>query len=46
MTITGQRPPCPSCKGKMDKLVQETDGVDIMYQWREKGKTQKWSAGK
>jgi RHS repeat-associated protein len=41
MTITGQRPPCPSCKGYMNRAMKET-GADIRYQWRQDGKTQKW----
>jgi hypothetical protein len=45
MTITGQRPPCPSCKGKMNNAVKES-GADINYQWRQNGQTQKWSANK
>ncbi|MBD9468385.1 RHS repeat-associated core domain-containing protein [Pseudoxanthomonas sp. PXM01] len=41
MTITGQRAPCPSCKGKMNEAA-ETKGVKIQYQWRENGKTERW----
>ena len=42
MTITGQRPPCPSCKGAMRKASENT-GADVGYQWRQDGKTQKWT---
>jgi len=41
MTITGQRPPCPSCKGYMNRAMKET-GTEIRYQWRQDGKTKKW----
>ena len=41
MTITGQRNPCPSCKGKMNSAAEKT-GTKIKYQWREDGKTQRW----
>lgn len=44
MTITGQRPPCPSCKGYMNRANAET-GANIRYQWRENGQTQRWTAG-
>jgi len=43
MTITGQKAPCPSCKGKMNKAAKKT-GATIQYQWREKGKTKIWRA--
>jgi RHS repeat-associated protein len=43
MTITGQRPPCPTCKGAMNKAAAET-GAKIKYQWRSGGKTQTWQA--
>lgn len=45
MTITGQLPPCNSCKGYMNRAVKET-GANIKYQWRKDGKTQIWNAGK
>ncbi|TQV75607.1 hypothetical protein FLL45_06230 [Aliikangiella marina] len=45
MTITGQLPPCNSCKGYMNRAVNET-GANIKYQWRQDGKTQTWLAGK
>jgi hypothetical protein len=41
MTITGQKPPCPTCKGVMNKAARET-GAKVRYQWRENGKTQRW----
>ena len=41
MTITGQNPPCPSCKGAMNKTAAET-GAQLRYQWREAGRTQSW----
>ncbi|BBL73232.1 hypothetical protein MishRS11D_03300 [Methylomagnum ishizawai] len=44
MTITGQLPPCPSCKGAMNRAVQES-GATIKYQWRQDGQTQTWQAG-
>ncbi|QNH26354.1 hypothetical protein [Xanthomonas theicola] len=44
MTITGERPPCPSCKGYMNRAAQET-GAMIRYQWREGGQTRRWTAG-
>ncbi len=43
MTITGQRAPCPSCKGRMNSTTQRT-GSKIKYQWREGGKTQRWES--
>lgn len=43
MTITGQRPPCPSCKGKMQQAAERT-GSKIKYRWREGGKTRKWDS--
>ena len=43
MPVTGQKPPCPSCKGKMNKTAGET-GASIRYQWRQDGKTQRWNA--
>ena len=45
MTITGQKAPCPSCKGEMNKAVEQT-GADVRYQYREDGRTQVWEAGK
>jgi RHS repeat-associated protein len=44
-TITGQKPPCSSCKGKMNRATKET-GIPIKYQWREKGRTNVWHSGK
>jgi len=44
MTITGQKPPCPSCKGIMNKAAKET-GATIKYQWRANGVTRVWIAG-
>lgn len=41
MTITGQLPPCPSCKGAMNRAAQES-GATIKYQWRQDGRTQVW----
>jgi len=43
MTITGQRPPCPSCKGYMNRATQES-GATIIYRWRENGVTRTWTA--
>jgi len=43
MVITGQQAPCPSCKGKMNKLSQES-GNTIIYQWRENDETKTWRA--
>jgi RHS repeat-associated protein len=45
MTITGQLPPCNSCKGYMNRAVTET-GAAIKYQWRQNGSTQTWQATK
>ncbi len=45
MTITGQRPPCPSCKDAMNNAA-ENSGATIKYQWRENGKTKVWKAGR
>ena len=44
MTITGQRPPCPPCKGAMNRATTES-GATIRYRWRENGQTQYWPAG-
>ncbi len=44
MTITGERPPCPSCKGYMNRAAQET-GATVRYQWREGGQTRRWTTG-
>jgi hypothetical protein len=41
MVITGQRPPCPSCKGAMNRTTRET-GATIQYQWRQDGVTRRW----
>src|SRR3546814_11085294 len=43
MVITGQNPPCPSCKGAMNRTANET-GATIRYQWRQDGKTLIWTA--
>lgn len=43
MNITGQRPPCPTCKGAMNRTATET-GATIRYQWRQDGKTLVWTA--
>lgn len=43
MTITGQNPPCPSCKGAMNRAAAES-GATIKYQWRQDGKSQAWTA--
>jgi hypothetical protein len=43
MTITGQNPPCPSCKGVMNQAATES-GATIRYQWRENGRTLTWTA--
>ena len=44
MTITGQRSPCPSCKGAMNRASMHS-GAQIRYQWREGGVTRTWIAG-
>ncbi|MBM4262842.1 MAG: hypothetical protein FJ145_15610 [Deltaproteobacteria bacterium] len=44
LTITGQKPPCPVCKGTMNKAAKESGAV-IRYQWREGGQTHRWYAG-
>lgn len=41
MTITGQRPPCPSCRGAMNRAARE-GGANIQYQWRQDGATRRW----
>lgn len=43
MIITGQKPPCPSCKGAMNRTARET-GATIRYQWRKDGRTETWTA--
>lgn len=43
MTITGQRAPCPSCKGAMNRTANQT-GATIKYQWRQDGQTNQWYA--
>lgn len=43
MTITGQLPPCTSCRGAMNRVATET-GATIQYQWRANGETQTWTA--
>lgn len=43
--VTGQLPPCSSCKGKMNEASRRT-GATIIYQWRENGKTRRWPAEK
>ncbi|MBC3494308.1 hypothetical protein, partial [Pseudomonas taiwanensis] len=45
MVIDGQYPPCPSCKGKMNK-ASATSGAIIKYTWSENGETKTWIAGK
>ncbi len=42
MIITGQRPPCPSCKGYMNRAAQNS-GAKIRYRWREGGITNNWT---
>jgi len=44
MTITGQRQPCPSCKGAMNRAAAES-GATIRYRWWENGQSQYWTAG-
>ena len=44
-TITGQRAPCPSCRGVMNQSAKRT-GTQIRYQWRKDGMTQKWETKK
>ena len=44
MTITGQFPPCPTCKGVMNRAARES-GATIIYRWRENGVTVTWTAG-
>ena len=44
MIITGQRPPCPTCKGIMNQAARES-GATIIYRWRENGVTRTWTAG-
>ncbi|MFO0883455.1 MAG: polymorphic toxin-type HINT domain-containing protein [Pirellulales bacterium] len=44
MTITGQRPPCPSCKGYMNQAARESRAI-IIYRWRDGGITRTWAAG-
>jgi hypothetical protein len=43
VTMTGQLPPCNSCKGYMNRLAEEKN-VDITYRWREDGVTKVWKA--
>jgi Pput_2613-like deaminase len=43
MTITGQEPPCPSCKGYMNRAAKDS-GATIQYRWRENGGTKTWTA--
>lgn len=43
-TITGQRPPCPTCKGVMNQAARDS-GATIIYRWRENGVTRTWTAG-
>lgn len=43
MVINGQYPPCPSCKGKMNKAAASS-GADIQYTWPENGEIQTWNA--
>jgi RHS repeat-associated protein len=42
MLITGQKRPCPSCRGKMNRAAEDSGGT-ITYQWRSDGTTKKWS---
>ncbi|MBX3712655.1 MAG: type IV secretion protein Rhs [Lysobacter sp.] len=44
MTITGQRPPCTSCRGYMNRASADS-GATIRYQWREGGRTHRWTTG-
>jgi hypothetical protein len=43
MTITGQLPPCPACKGVMSQAARD-NGAQIIYRWRENGVTLTWMA--
>jgi hypothetical protein len=43
ITFTGQKRPCPPCKGFMNKTASET-GVRITYRYRDGGRTQQWDA--
>jgi hypothetical protein len=45
MVITGQSPPCPTCKGAMNQAARST-GATIIYRWREDGVTRNWTAGR
>lgn len=44
MIITGQRPPCPACKGVMNRAAKESDAT-IIYRWNENGVQRTWTAG-
>jgi hypothetical protein len=43
MVILGEKPPCPSCKGYMNRAAQVYE-ADIQYQWWDKGKLLIWEA--
>ena len=43
MKLTGERPPCPSCK-KIMKLATKTPDTNIVYQWRQRGELMIWKA--
>lgn len=43
ITMTGQLPPCNSCKGYLNRLSAEKN-VDITYRWREDGVTKRWKS--
>jgi len=43
VAMTGQKPPCNSCKGYMNRLGQAKD-VNITYRWRQDGGTKSWKA--
>jgi hypothetical protein len=44
MIITGHEPPCPPCRGAMNRAARET-GARIIYRWRQDGVTRYWEAG-
>jgi hypothetical protein len=44
MIVTGQRPPCPICKGLMNQAARDR-GARFIYRWRENGVTRTWTAG-
>jgi hypothetical protein len=43
-TITGQHPPCSSCRGKMNTSTAQ-DGIPWIYRWRQGGVTHRWISG-